>query len=353
MFVAAQKWIDSPLSPLEVNMLGRRDSLDLARRKTPARRDEDGQPVNTGRTPLPPGDATPRKELQAATTPGRSGAMRSLGLGGSARRVRRESPNSATAQPTSQPRSSMPAAQPKSQSRLIKPLTLGTPLSVRRVPVTDEPAADYDAASTTPPPCDFECESEAVEPPKSGLLLSGGPRRVPASPTEGTPQAGGDAGWGMSPPKSAVRLPAAECADEDDLAVFAAPPPVVPTPDGGSVVRLEPVKASAKTSKALGTSSVLTPVRRSTRTEKHAEKATRELLEATAYAYVPNPVLPQPSAPAQPPGGMPAARNPSAVAAAVVALAKEADPEPDAAPPVSQIPRPVRRSGRAQAGKRA
>ena len=79
-----------------------------------------------------------------------------------------------------------------------------------------------------------------------------------------------------------------------------------------SVVRLEPVKASAKTSKALGTSSVLTPVRRSTRTEKHAPEATRELLAATDYAYVPNPVLPQPSAPAQPPGGMPAARDPSA-----------------------------------------
>ena len=328
-------------------MLGRRDSLDLARRKTPARRDEDGQPVNAGRTPLPPGDVTPRKEHQAAATPGRSGAMRSLGLGGSARRVRRESPNSPAAQPTPQSRLSKAAAQPTSQSRLSKPLALGTPLSARRVPVTDEDAADYDAASITPPPCDFECD-EAVEPPKSGLHLSGGPRRVPASPTEGTPEATENIGWGMSPPKSAVRLPAAECADKDDLAVFAAPPPA-PAPDGGSVVRLKPVKANAKTSKALGSSSVLTPVRRSARTEKHAPEATRELLETTDYAFVPNPVLPQPS-PAQPPVSMPVARDPSVVAAAVVTLAQEAGAEPDAAP----APQPeVRRSRRTQAGKRA
>ena len=95
---------------------------------------------------------------------------------------------------------------------------------------------------------------------------------------------------------------------------------------------------------------MLTPVRRSARTETRAPEATRALLATTDYAFVPNPVLPQLPAPAQPPVAMPAAwRDPVAVAAAVVALAKEADPEPEDAP----APQPeVRRSRCAQAGKR-
>ena len=96
---------------------------------------------------------------------------------------------------------------------------------------------------------------------------------------------------------------------------------------------------------------MLTPVRRSARTETRAPEATRALLATTDYAFVPNPVLPQLPAPAQPPVATPAAwRDPVAVAAAVVALAKEAfDPEPEGAP----APQPeVRRSRRAQAGKR-
>ena len=35
----------SPLTPLQVSMLGRRDSLEIARRRTPCARDDQGQPT--------------------------------------------------------------------------------------------------------------------------------------------------------------------------------------------------------------------------------------------------------------------------------------------------------------------
>ena len=120
MLVAPQ----SPLTPLQVSMLGRRDSLEVARQRTPCGRDDQGQPtlcsaskgtpsagcrdgvdqpVPKGpHTAAPPGkDAgkgkgalTPARHSNAITTgatppPSKSGlAIRSLGLSGSARRVR-------------------------------------------------------------------------------------------------------------------------------------------------------------------------------------------------------------------------------------------------------------------------
>ena len=120
MLVAPQ----SPLTPLQVSMLGRRDSLEVARQRTPCGRDDQGQPtlcsaskgtpsagcrdgadqpVRKGpHTAAPPAkdagkskDAlTPARHSNAITTgatppPSKSGlAIRSLGLSGSARRVR-------------------------------------------------------------------------------------------------------------------------------------------------------------------------------------------------------------------------------------------------------------------------
>ena len=114
----------SPLTPLQVSMLGRRDSLEVARQRTPCGRDDQGQPtlcsaskgtpsagcrdgadqpVRKGpHTAAPPAkdagkskDAlTPARHSNAITTgatppPSKSGlAIRSLGLSGSARRVR-------------------------------------------------------------------------------------------------------------------------------------------------------------------------------------------------------------------------------------------------------------------------
>ena len=120
MLVAPQ----SPLTPLQVSMLGRRDSLEVARQRTPCGRDDQGQPtlcsaskgtpsagcrdgadqpVPKGpHTAAPPakdaskgkGALTPARHSNAITTgatppPSKSGlAIRSLGLSGSARRVR-------------------------------------------------------------------------------------------------------------------------------------------------------------------------------------------------------------------------------------------------------------------------
>ena len=93
----------SPLTPLQVSMLGRRDSLEIARRRTPCARDDQGQPTlcsgkDSSRQPVrdePHTDRTPAKENRKATLaeatppPSKSGlAIRSLGLSGSARRVR-------------------------------------------------------------------------------------------------------------------------------------------------------------------------------------------------------------------------------------------------------------------------
>ena len=114
----------SPLTPLQVSMLGRRDSLEVARQRTPCGRDDQGQPtlcsaskgtpsagcrdgadqpVRKGpHTAAPPAkdagkskDAlTPARHSNAITMgatppPSKSGlAIRSLGLSGSARRVR-------------------------------------------------------------------------------------------------------------------------------------------------------------------------------------------------------------------------------------------------------------------------
>ena len=97
----------SPLTPLQVSMLGRRDSLEIARRRTPCARDDQGQPTlcsasvsgkDSSRQPVrdePHTDRTPAKEnrkaalAEATPPPSKSGlAIRSLGLSGSARRVR-------------------------------------------------------------------------------------------------------------------------------------------------------------------------------------------------------------------------------------------------------------------------
>ena len=117
----------TPLSPLEVSMLGRRDSFELNRSKRKTIRDADGQPTlkttapdldkensfeevakqntpsarqpmrksfNLCATPEAAKEACQVRETPAKTpakTPGRSG-LKSLGLSGSARRVRRDEP---------------------------------------------------------------------------------------------------------------------------------------------------------------------------------------------------------------------------------------------------------------------
>jgi len=104
----------SPLTPLQVSMLGRRDSLEVARQRTPCGRDDQGQPtLCSASQPVRKGqhtDRTPAKEnreagkgkdaltparhnnaiaTEATPPPSKSGlAIRSLGLSGSARRVR-------------------------------------------------------------------------------------------------------------------------------------------------------------------------------------------------------------------------------------------------------------------------
>lgn len=289
----------SPLTPLQVSMLGRRDSLEVARQRTPCGRDNQGQPTLCSATKGMPGlsrrdsldiarqhtpcfrdgaghpvrkgpctNTTPAKEnrkavkdiltparqrntlTKQATPPCKSNlAIRSLGLSGSARRVR-----------------PCPAHPIADRSSPIAPKSaLRAP--ARRVGSTEaaehesfEAAAEAAANETAPAEAELEGSMPMFASPELALssawdsgapsvLLLSGARRV----------ARGGAGAGSAAPgeqeqeqeeqaeeqesllprglqSGAMRRAAEECDDAEQLALFAPANPA--TPAGGSVVRL-------------------------------------------------------------------------------------------------------------------
>ena len=242
----------APLTPKS-----RRDSIDLARARSGSTRDQENQPVKAP-TPIKPSPAA--KASPAAKTP------------------------------QSRPRFT------GAPQRVLTPKSTSHGAAAARTVGGSTPSAPRSGAFGGPPrrvPVDARLAAAA----SASLARAAGLSRAERISLGGNATADDadvDAGASYEPEVEVPGLrsaPRRAAPGDEDAAEAHFAPPAPAAGDGGSVVRLEPMRAKRGDVDALGAAEVLTPVRRSARSVTGPAAPALDLLGVTNFAYAGNTTL--------------------------------------------------------------